>query len=146
MVGDSLVNAVGADVLDGMIATRPGTPELPGATLYQAAAEAAGFDPNSVFSSQSYDAAFILALAIEKLGSNSREGLAEAVREVATAPGEVILPGEWEKAKRLIAEGRDINYEGASGAAEFDANGDVPGVIVEMTVRDGRFVEVGRVQ
>ncbi|MHA7879409.1 MAG: ABC transporter substrate-binding protein [Saccharospirillum sp.] len=146
MVGDSLVNAVGADVLDGMIATRPGTPELPGATLYQAAAEAAGFDPNSVFSSQSYDAAFILALAIEKLGSNSRDGLAEAVREVATAPGEVILPGEWEKAKRLIAEGRDINYEGASGAAEFDANGDVPGVIVEMTVRDGRFVEVGRVQ
>ena len=26
------------------------------------------------------------------------------------APGETIYPGEWEKAKKLIAEGKDINY------------------------------------
>lgn len=143
MVGDSLVSAVGADVLAGMIATRPGTPELPGADLFAAQAEEAGFDPNAVFAGQSYDAAFLLALAIEKNG-NSREGLSAALREVASAPGEVILPGEWEKAKALLAEGTDINYEGATGSHEFDANGDVPGVIVEMTVRGGRFVEVGR--
>ncbi|WP_108124692.1 ABC transporter substrate-binding protein [Saccharospirillum mangrovi] len=144
MVGDALVAAVGADVLAGMIATRPGTPELPGADLFAAQAEEAGFDPNAVFAGQAYDAAFMLALAIEKNGSNSRDGLSAALRDIASAPGEVILPGEWEKAKRLIAAGTDINYEGATGSHEFDANGDVPGVIVEMTVRGGRFVEVGR--
>ena len=32
MVGDSLIEAIGADVLDGMIATRPGSPDLPART------------------------------------------------------------------------------------------------------------------
>ncbi len=146
MVGDRLVEAVGADVLDGMIATKPGTPDLPGAGVFAKQAQEAGLDPNAVFAGQSYDAAFMLALAVEKLGKNSREGLNEALRDIATAPGETILPGEWEKAKKLLAEGKDINYEGATGSHEFDENGDVPGVIIEMTVRDGKFVELGRVE
>jgi hypothetical protein len=53
---------------------------------------------------------------------------------VANEPGEVILPGEWEKAKQLIADGQDINYEGATGSLEFDENGDVPGVIEELVI------------
>ncbi|WP_283101512.1 ABC transporter substrate-binding protein [Vreelandella populi] len=143
MVGDSLVDAVGADVLEGMIATRPGSPEMPGTDRFAEMAEEAGIDPSAVFAAQAYDAAFLLALAIEKNGSADREGLAEALRDVASAPGEVILPGEWEKAKQLIADGEEINYEGASGTQDFDENGDVPGVVVEMVVEDGRFVSKG---
>ena len=146
MVGDGLVRAVGADVLEGMIATKPGTPDLPGSAVFAGLAEAVELDPNATFAGQSYDAAFIIALAIESMGEDSREGLSDHVRRVATAPGEVILPGEWSKAKRLLAAGQDINYEGATGQHEFDANGDVPGVIVEMTVRNGAFVEVGEIQ
>ncbi len=146
MVGDGLVRAVGGDILEGMIATKPGTPDLPGSDVFAELAEAVELDPNATFAGQSYDAAFIIALAIESMGEDSREGLSDHVRRVATAPGEVILPGEWSKAKRLLAAGQDINYEGATGQHEFDANGDVPGVIVEMTVRDGAFVEVGEVQ
>lgn len=146
MVGDGLVRAVGGDVLEGMIATKPGTPDLPGSAVFAELAEAVELDPNATFAGQSYDAAFIIALAIESMGEDSREGLSDHVRRVATAPGEVILPGEWSKAKRLLAAGQDINYEGATGQHEFDENGDVPGVIVEMTVRDGAFVEVGEVQ
>ncbi|WP_447956888.1 ABC transporter substrate-binding protein [Vreelandella sp. EE7] len=144
MVGDSLVNAIGADVLDGMIATRPGSPDLPGTELFNSAADDAGFDPSAVFAAQAYDAAFLLALAIEQNGSAEREGLADALRSVASEPGEVILPGEWEKAVELIAAGTEINYEGASGSHEFDDNGDVPGVVVEMAVEDGRFVTKGQ--
>ncbi|MCL7928556.1 ABC transporter substrate-binding protein [Halomonas llamarensis] len=140
MVGDSLVDAIGADVLDGMIATRPGSPDLPGSDIFNAAAEGAGFDPSAVFAAQAYDAAFLVALAIEQNGNAEREGLSDALRSVANAPGEVILPGEWEKAAELIAQGTEINYEGASGTHEFDDNGDVPGVVVEMTVEDGHFV------
>ncbi|WP_447894861.1 ABC transporter substrate-binding protein [Vreelandella sp. GE22] len=144
MVGDSLVEAIGADVLDGMIATRPGSPDLPGTELFNSAAVDAGFDPSAVFAAQAYDAAFLLALAIEQNGSAEREGLADALRSVASEPGEVILPGEWEKAVELIAAGTEINYEGASGSHEFDDNGDVPGVVVEMAVEDGRFVTKGQ--
>nr|WP_251309457.1 ABC transporter substrate-binding protein [Halomonas sp. NCCP-2165] len=140
MVGDSLVEAIGADVLEGMIATRPGSPDIPGAELFAEMATEAGIDPSAVFAAQAYDAAFLLALAIEQNGNAEREGLSAALRSVSSAPGEVILPGEWEKAVELIAAGEEINYEGASGSHEFDDNGDVPGVVVEMTVEDGRFV------
>ena len=145
MVGDRLVEAVGADVLEGMIATRPGSPDLPGTEIFNQAAEEAGFDPSAVFAAQAYDAAFLLALAIEQNGTAEREGLSEALRSVSSEPGEVILPGEWEKAVELIAAGTEINYEGASGSHEFDENGDVPGVVVEMVVEDGAFVSKGQV-
>jgi branched-chain amino acid transport system substrate-binding protein len=145
MVGDRLVEAVGADVLEGMIATRPGSPDLPGTEIFNEAAQAAGFDPSAVFAAQAYDAAFLLSLAIQQNGSAEREGLNEALRSVAMEPGEVILPGEWEKARELIAAGTEINYEGASGTHEFDENGDVPGVVVEMVVEDGSFVSKGEV-
>ena len=143
MVGDSLIEAIGADVLEGMIATRPGSPDLPGTEIFNNAAEEAGYDPSSVFAAQAYDAAFLIALAIEQNGSAEREGLSEALRSVSSAPGEVILPGEWEKAVELIAAGTEINYEGASGTHEFDENGDVPGVVVEMVVEDGTFTNKG---
>ncbi|MFP3342605.1 ABC transporter substrate-binding protein [Halomonas sp. SIMBA_159] len=145
MVGDSLVEAIGADILDGMIATRPGSPELPGTELFNNAATEADIDPSAVFAAQAYDAAFLVALAIEQNGSADREGLSEALRSVSSAPGEVILPGEWEKAVELIAAGTDINYEGASGSHEFDDNGDVPGVVVEMVVENGSFTGKGQV-
>ncbi|WP_457943502.1 ABC transporter substrate-binding protein [Vreelandella alkaliphila] len=145
MVGDSLIEAIGADVLDGMIATRPGSPDLPGTDIFNEAATAADIDPSAVFAAQAYDAAFLVALAIEQNGSAEREGLSEALRSVSSAPGEVILPGEWEKAVELIAAGTEINYEGASGSHEFDENGDVPGVVVEMVVEDGSFTGKGLV-
>ncbi len=139
MVSNSLIKAVGADNLKTMIGTKPGTPNIAGAGIYGKAARAAGQDPNAVFGAQAYDAAFLLALAVEKNGNNHREGLSKALRAIASAPGEVILPGEWKKAKALLKAGKDINYEGATGSLEFDAAGDVPGVIVEMAIKDGEF-------
>ena len=48
-------------------------------------------------------------LDLEKAGSADRGKMAEALRAVASAPGVKIGPGEWEKAKALIAEGKDID-------------------------------------
>lgn len=144
MVGNELFTGIDAAAVEGMIATRPGSPDLPGAAIYADLAAAAGQDATAIFAPQAYDAAFMLALAMEKKGSASRDGMSAALREVATAPGTVILPGEWEKAKAALAAGEDINYEGASGQHEFDAAGDVPGLILEMTVKNGEFVEVGQ--
>ena len=98
------------------------------------AAEAEGLPPGAPFVAQGYDAAFLLALAIEQAGSADRAAIPAALRAVANAPGEPILPGEWEKAKRLIAAGEDIDYHGASGEIEFDDNGDVAGVYAVNTV------------
>ena len=140
-----LVKAIGEGKLDGFIATKIGRSETPGTAKYAELAKAAGLDPAASFGPQAYDAAFLIALAIEKNGSDSREGVNKALREVSSDPGEPIYPGEWEKAVKLIKEGKDINYEGASGSQEFDEAGDVPGVIIEMVVEGPGFKEVGQV-
>jgi branched-chain amino acid transport system substrate-binding protein len=143
MVIDGLFQGINVAAVEGMIATKPASPDVPGAPIFAEFATAAGIDPTAIFAVQAYDAAFMLGLAIEKNGAADRSGLSAALREIATAPGEVILPGEWEKAVALIADGVDINYEGAAGLMEFDAAGDVPGAMLEMTVENGIFVEVG---
>mgnify|MGYP000411582986 CR=1 FL=1 len=148
MVNDTLIGAIGADKLRGMIATKPGVPDTKSARFFKKLALEDDLNPTATFAAQSYDAAFLLALAIEKNGSAKREGLSKALRAVATAPGEVIRPGEWQKAKALLKAGKEINYEGATGNLEFDKDGDVSGVIIEMGVyvRYGSFIEFGQIQ
>ena len=142
MVGDDLLTGIDAASVDGLIATRAGAPSGEAVDIYNGF-DSDGFTANATYAPQAYDAAFLMALAIEKNGSASREGLSAALREVASAPGEKILPGEWSKAVELIKAGTDIDYEGAGGVLDFDAAGDVDGIIVELTVEGGKFVEKG---
>ncbi len=145
--GDGMVSQAMADNVPAasgkIIMTRPGTPDLPGSDAFNVLASEAGVQADGTFVANSYDAAFILALAAEKAGSTDRAAIAGAIRDVANAPGEVILPGEWAKAKELIAAGTDINYEGAAGSQDFDANGDVPGVYVTTVIDDGKIMNTG---
>jgi len=145
MVGDDLLTGIDAAAVEGLIATRAGAPTGDSVDLYNAFS-AEGFEANATYAPQAYDAAFLLALAIEKNGSTSRDGLSAALRDIASAPGEIIRPGEWTKAKELIAAGTDINYEGAGGSLDFDEVGDVDGIIVELAVEGGKFVEKGLIQ
>jgi branched-chain amino acid transport system substrate-binding protein len=142
MIGDAIA---GANV-GNFIATRAGAYAGQSADVFTALATEAGLDPTGTYVPQAYDAGFLLALAVEKNGSADREGLSAALREVASAPGEKILPGEWTKAKELIAAGTDIDYEGAGGPLDFDEVGDVDGIIVEVAWENGAFVEKGPVQ
>ncbi len=148
MVSNTLISAIGSDKLRGMIATKPGAPDTTSSRVFKKLAWGADLNPAATFAGQSYDASFLLALAIEKNGSAERAGLSKALRAVASAPGVVILPGEWKKAKDLLKAGKEINYEGATGSHEFDQAGDVSGVIIEMGVyvREGSFREFGQVR
>jgi branched-chain amino acid transport system substrate-binding protein len=148
MASNTLIAAIGSDKLRGMIVTKPGAPDSTGARVFNKYAWADNLNPAGAFVGQSYDAAFLLALAIEKNGKAERAGIAQALRAMATPPGEVILPGEWAKAKALIKAGKEVNYEGATGSLDFDVAGDVSGVIIEMgvNVREGSFIEFGQIK
>ena len=148
MASNTLIAAIGSDKLRGMIVTKPGAPDSTGARVFNKFAWGDNLNPAGAFVGQSYDAAFLLALAIEKNGKAERAGIPQALRSVATPPGEVILPGEWAKAKALIKAGKEINYEGATGSLDFDVAGDVSGVIIEMgvNVREGSFIEFGQIK
>ena len=142
MVLQSLIDAIGAEALEGMIITSAGSSEGQGKDNFEAMWKAEGFD-DSPYAPQAYDATFLLALAMEKKGNAEREGMSEALRAVAGPPGMQVYAGEWDKALAALKQGEDINYEGAAGSQDFDENGDVAGVIVEVTVQGGQLVEIG---
>ena len=76
-----------------------------------------------------YDAVALIGLAAyaskAKGLSITSKNIRDNLRYVANPPGEVIKPGEFKKAFELLNQKKDINYEGASGAVDFDDNGDV---------------------
>ena len=126
MRDEGMVKTLGAENLKTFLVSAPAGATGAGFEKFSKDFKAASGDPNGTFAATSYDAAFLMALAIEKAGGDKAR-LAESLRAVAMAPGEPIMAGEWAKAKQLIAEGKDIDYKGAGGDHEFDAAGDVPG-------------------
>ena len=141
MLADTVIEQLGAENLGTTTFTTSTPDESTDAfSAWKALADAAGIPASDPFVGNSYDATFMMALAIQKAGSDDRDGIATALRSIASAPGEIILPGEWEKAKAILAEGGDINYEGAAGNQDFDENGDVAGKFRKSTVVDGAWV------
>lgn len=126
MKSDAVIDGLGAENLTTFLSSSPTGEKSDSLEILAKALEADGNSADNIFTTNSYDAAFLLALAIEKAGGD-KAGIPAALRAVSSAPGEAILPGEWEKAKALIAEGKDIDYKGAAGDHEFDEAGDVPG-------------------
>ena len=108
-----------------------------GFTAFSQLANRNGLRPEFPFLANTYDAAFILALAVEYDHVRGSNDISQAIRAVANQPGELIFPGQWAKAIRLIRQGADINYEGASGSIEFDANGDLLDTYVKALVVSG---------
>ena len=144
MVSQSLIDGVGAEALEGMVLTQAGSPAGTGLDMYNSVLAAAGAE-DGVYMGQAYDAAFLLALAMQQKGSTDREGMSSALRAVASPPGEVIYPGEWAKAVEILSAGGEVNYEGATGSQDFNENGDVSGIINESAVQGGEIVEIGQI-
>jgi len=120
------IKAIGGDNLTTFTASAPVSVKSEALDIFNKGFAESGGDINASYVGPSYDAVFLLALAIEKAGDDKAK-LPEALRAVSNGEGEPILPGEWKKAKELIAAGKAVDYRGASGELNFDANGDVPG-------------------
>jgi branched-chain amino acid transport system substrate-binding protein len=138
MRADNIIAELGAANLADFVTSSPIGGGGAGLERFATLATAAGQNPDAVFAASGFDAAFLMALAYEHAGGD-RAKMAASLRAVASAPGEPVLPGEWTRAKALIAAGTDIDYQGAAGNHEFDANGDVPGSFGLFTVGTDRF-------
>jgi branched-chain amino acid transport system substrate-binding protein len=137
MIGDSLIEAIG-DALTGTIGTAPGSASE-GAAAFLELAAANGVDGDGPFRGESYDAAALIALAMQAAGSADRGAFASKVMEVANAPGEPIGPGELGKGLQILADGGDVDYVGAS-AVELTDVGEAAGSYAVMEVEGGAFV------
>ena len=79
----------------------------------------------TAFVPHSWDAAVLMMLAAEAADTNTGEGIKNQILEVANAPGTEVTDSC--EAIDLVRQGEDINYQGASGNVDIDANGDVIG-------------------
>ena len=139
MVGQQLVDDIG-DGLTGSFGQYPGT-DSAGAEMFQAKATEAGFDGTSAFAPESYDAAALILLAMEKAGSTASADFKDHIMDLANAPGEEIFPGELAKAIEIIKAGGDIDYVGAT-AVELIGPGESGGNYRDIEIKDGKIETV----
>ena len=137
MIGDTLIAAIG-DALNGTIGTLPGS-DTEGAAMFLDLAAANGLDGGGPFRPESYDAAALIALAMQAAGTADRGAIQQHIMAVANAPGEQILPGELAKGLQILADGGEIDYVGASGVELTDV-GEASGSYAVMEVEGGAFV------
>ena len=136
MIGSALEKNFGSEI-DGSIGTVPGSEAADPKAVIGAVA-ARGFDTNGPFIGESYDAAALILLAMQAANSKDPKDYAAKVMEVANAPGEPIRAGELGKALRILKEGGDIDYIGAT-AVELIEPGEAAGGYREIEVKGGRI-------
>lgn len=139
MFADSLTESIG-EGLNGTVGTVPWS-EGDGVKAFNKMAEEAGVKADSSFTRESYDAAALILLAMQKGGAPTSEAAAANIMDVANAPGEKILPGELDKALKILKEGGDIDYVGATNV-ELVGPGEAAGTYREYVVENGDYKTV----
>lgn len=139
MVGDNLPAAIGP-ALDGSYGQVAQSDSAGAATMIEIG-KAKGFNAETPYTMESYDAAALIMLAMAAAGSTDPKVYKDKVLDVANAPGEKIQPGELGKALELIAAGQDIDYEGAS-AVELIGPGESAGRYRQFEVKGGKYETV----
>jgi len=136
MIGQSLVDAFGKD-LSKSFGSLPGSTGK-GAGVFTKVASAAGIDSSGPYTGESYDAAALIVLAMQAGGSADRASIAKNVMAVANGPGKKIYPGQLKKGLDLLAKGKAIDYEGATGVTFTDV-GEAVGSFLEKEIKYGKF-------
>ncbi|MDB9808046.1 ABC transporter substrate-binding protein [Candidatus Pelagibacter sp.] len=136
MIGDSLTKAFGKD-LNKSFGSLPGS-TAKGAGVFTNVAKAAGIDSSGPYTGESYDAGALIVLAMQAGNSADRASIAKNVMNVANGPGTKIYPGELKKALDLLAKGKKIDYEGATGVT-FTKVGEAEGSFLEKEIKGGKF-------
>lgn len=137
-----IIEAIGAENLNGSFGSVPQAPTETQAYQNFTAAYEAEYEelPPLPYIDTAYDATYVLALAIQHAGTTDTAAIQQSIREVANPPGREIIPGQWEEALAALEAGEDINYQGATGSIDFDANGDVSGTFGHWAIENGEIV------
>ncbi len=138
MISAKLEENFGTEI-DGSTGQHPGTDSEGAAIFTKIVGDA--FDATSPFTPESYDAAALIMLAMQAAGTSDPNVYKTKVMDVANAPGEKILPGELGKALKILADGGDIDYVGAT-AVELIGPGESAGNYREIVIKNGKITTV----
>lgn len=141
MKAPEIIDSIGADYLEGAAGTAAAPlPDYPAAEVFKQNYKTKfGEISPKPYIDTFYDATYILALAVEKAKSTDGAKIRAAINELSVPGGEKVGPGEFGKAKELIAAGKKIDYVGASGPVKFDAHGDIGGTFAHWEIKKGKI-------
>jgi len=125
----SLVKEIGGDKLGGMYGTAGASaPDNEATADWEAAFIAAyGELPVLAYVKETYDATVALALATQAAGSVDGAAIRDHLRIVAGPPGQTVrgTPSGVAESLSLLAEGGDVDFDGAASTLDWDENGDL---------------------
>ena len=136
MIGQSLVDTFGKK-LKKSFGFVPGSSGKR-ASFFNKVAKNGGIDVSYPYTGESYDAAALIVLAIQAGNSSNSLSIAKNILNVANAPGIKIYPGEIKKGLELLAKGKKIDYEGATGVS-FNNLGEALGSFLEQEFKNRKF-------
>jgi neutral amino acid transport system substrate-binding protein len=133
----------GKYILQGAVGTIPGA-DGEALQSFSKLWEEKNGGPPAAYAPQAWDATALMVLAAQAAKANTGEAIKGKVRDVANAPGTEVT--DVCEALKLLSQGEEINYQGASGNVDIDENGDVVGVYDVWSVEaDGKLKTVDKV-
>lgn len=125
---DEFRDGVGMQYLTELVGHDSAPPRTESASTFTEMYKAKfGSEPNGPGLQNSFDAAMISMLAMEAAPELTGTSIAAQVPRVTDPAGTPIFPDVdgLKSARTLLQEGKNISYQGATGAVVFDGNGDV---------------------
>jgi ABC-type branched-subunit amino acid transport system substrate-binding protein len=140
----SLPEDVGNRATEGMRGTAPVPPEGSEATeafgtLFQERAKE-GVE-RQTFDAHAFDAVLLAFLAATAANSSDPAEIKEELRAVSGPPGEQFTFEQLADALTALADGEDIDYQGASGPIDWDENGDPTAATYELWTFENGEIE-----
>ncbi len=137
-----LVKALGNEVCEGIISvdsvSNENAPSYKSLDAQYLKATGKSLSSN-VYAAMTYDMVICIALAMEAAGANATVAQVNAkIRDVANPPGDKV--SSFAEGKKLIAEKKKVNFEGASSRLDFDQYGDVTPDFGVYVIEKGQLV------
>jgi len=106
-----------SDIVEGMFITSPQT-----ANSETFVSGMGGEGAVTQFAPHAYDATYLEGLALQRAGEASGTAISQNIRAVSRGDGTTVGVGEFQAGKEALANGDEVNYEGASGSVDFNEN------------------------
>jgi ABC-type branched-subunit amino acid transport system substrate-binding protein len=149
LASSSLPTKVGAAATEGLRGSAPGTPQK-GATQRAFGKLFTSSAPKNVqrqtFDAQNFDAVVLCYLAAVSAGKADGAAMKDKLKDVSGPPGTKYTWQQLPQAIKALEAGKDIDYEGASGAINLDSNGDpTQGVYDILQFQNGKLTPIRQV-
>lgn len=141
LTSQAVIDQVGSD-LNGAWGATPGQSGPNYDTFEDIYSEAGDADINA-WTPPAWDAVQVTALAIERAGEATPEAIQQNLGPVSRGEGTEV--STFAEGKEALANGEEINYQGAATPVNFTQHGNVFGSVSINTAQDGEFTQTSEV-